>query len=129
LSDSDLALEQRTRCEAGRPGHHANKRHWNKVLRSHLYPRDLTDPMRTPPSARVEQRALCGAWSSFPVSPQSWYDTRIVRFELKYRYAEDGWLAQEYAYRVAEWHDKKVAAAGADPARALARRRGGTVDL
>jgi hypothetical protein len=45
-----------------------------KVLTQRLYPRDLTDAMRHPPRQRLYERALCGRWPLFAVSPEPFYE-------------------------------------------------------
>jgi hypothetical protein len=61
--------------------------------------KDLTPAMRDLPSGRSERQALFGSWLAFPRSPQPWFVRLPGPFELKYRYAEDGWASQTLAWR------------------------------
>jgi hypothetical protein len=45
-----------------------------KVLDQALEGRAMTEAMRDTPSARLDRRARYGAWPTFPVNPDSWYD-------------------------------------------------------
>jgi len=94
-----------------------------KVMKSSLYPRDLTPPMSNPPSTRLCRRALFGSWPDFPRSPQAWYDSLSAQFDLDDQRCWDGWATRDMAYQIAEAEQDLAEKAGDDPAQVLAARR------
>ena len=77
----------------------------DRVFKQSIARRDMTAPMRHPPSSRLEERARYGRWEWFPKSPQPLHDLLVARFRLDRladRYGEDGWAAGELAEDLAE---------------------------
>ena len=93
-----------------------------KVLKSHLYERDMTGPMRNPPSARLTAQCLFGAWPRFTVSPQPSYDTFRRYVDLDDGRFDSGWSVREVAADLREGLDGLVARARNDAVRLAARR-------
>jgi hypothetical protein len=94
-----------------------------KVLKSSLYRRDLTPPMRNPPSVQLTRRALFGSWPDFPHSPQPSYDSLSARLDVDDERYWDGWETRTLAYEIAGAEADLASRVGADPAQLLAVRR------
>jgi hypothetical protein len=93
-----------------------------KVLKSHLYERDMTEPMRNPPSVRLTARCLFGTWPRFPVSPQRSYDTLRRYVDLDGGRFDSTWAAREATTDIDDGLRLVVARARNDAARLAGRR-------
>ena len=93
-----------------------------KVLRSHLYDRDKTGPMRNPPSARLTATCLFGSWPRFTVSPQPSYDTLRRYIDLGGGRFNNGWAMRKVTSDLDERLRALVGRARNDAARLAARR-------
>lgn len=94
-----------------------------KVMKSSLYPRDMTPAMADPPSARLTERALFGSWPRFPRSPRPHYDALVARFDIRHDRCDDGWATRTLADEIAETEAAMSQRAAADPAQQLAVHR------
>jgi hypothetical protein len=94
-----------------------------KVMKSSLYPRDLTPAMADPPSARLIERALFGSWPRFPSSPRPHYDVLARMFHIGHDRYGDGWATRTLSDEIAETEAVMSRQAGADVAQQVAVHR------
>ncbi|KAB1141712.1 hypothetical protein F7R91_31360 [Streptomyces luteolifulvus] len=92
-----------------------------KVWRQPLEGRAKTEAMCSTPGRRLSERALTGAWPSFPVSPQGPYETLVQGVDLDRHHGQ--WATMALAEVLVETTIGQIEAAGGDPARLLAVRR------
>lgn len=118
LAAADLETEALAASAAEQPVARAKAR--AKVLKQGLYPRDLTDAMRTTPRKRLYERALRGRWGRFPASPRPWYDRMVNGLG-------EGWLHKNATFRlerrIEAARDRNDRRTAHDPAERLAARR------
>ncbi len=65
------------------------RRAHGRIIKHNQRSYELSDPMRILPAERLYDLALRGRWSSFPISPDAYYEPLRARFNWRRCYEED----------------------------------------